>query len=65
MDGHTYPSMDVPAPRAPVEANDSALDGLVQFRHRVALALARKYINPPGRPTLSERAGALLDHEAL
>jgi len=63
MDGRTPPSIDVPASRAPIDASDTALDGLVQFRHRVALALARKYINPPGRAALTERAGALLDHE--
>lgn len=53
--------ISVPAPRAPVEASDSALANIVQFRHRIALALARKYINPPGRPAVSERTGSLLD----
>lgn len=55
---HTPTSITVPMPRQ-ADEDGSPVESLLRLRRRLALALARTYINPP--TGASPRTGDLLD----
>jgi hypothetical protein len=65
MHGHIHATpIHVPAPRAAADQAGTPLEALLQTRRRVAMAVARRYLSPPGMNAVSERTGTLLDRES-